>query len=122
MNDDRCIGDILAELADVMAERDENEKLFKAWRSRCLKAEKTLAENRVQHREAIAVLAEKISAVSMKLIDTGNERDRLQRVVDVVQDAFVRPNDNDWKICHGALVVLADALDALEAEKEAVDG
>lgn len=43
------------------------------------------------------------------------ERDRLRAVVNVVRDAFVRPNDDEWKIEHGALVVLADALDALEA-------
>lgn len=43
------------------------------------------------------------------------ERDALAVVVSVVRDAFVRPNDDEWKIDHGALVLLADALDALDA-------
>jgi hypothetical protein len=42
------------------------------------------------------------------------ERDRLRAVVDIVRDVFVRRTDDEWKVDTGALVVLADALDALD--------
>lgn len=49
-------------------------------------------------------------------IDTDGEyRNLLRAVVKAVRDAFIRPNDEEWSICSGALVVLADALDALAA-------
>lgn len=50
------------------------------------------------------------------------ERDRLRAVVDIVRDAFLRSSDDEWKIDSGALVVLADALDALDRSAEATDG
>jgi hypothetical protein len=50
------------------------------------------------------------------------ERDRLRSIVDIVRDAFLRPSDDEWKIDSGALVVLADALNALDGSEEATDG
>jgi hypothetical protein len=44
------------------------------------------------------------------------ERDRLRAIVDIVRDAFLRPDDEEWRIDTGALVVLADALDQLDSD------
>lgn len=66
-----------------------------------------------RHRELKLAIAD-LSEESEPATDLVTERNRMRAVVDVVRDAFVRHSDEQWCISYGALVVLADVLDALD--------
>jgi hypothetical protein len=110
----RAIGDrLLAEIrARIVGDRSDE-----------LREQRDTARSQ---RAALAQRCERLDERRHELHDlltvVETERDRLRSVVDIVRDAFLRPSDDEWKIDSGALVVLADALNALDGSAEATDG
>jgi hypothetical protein len=110
----RAIGDrLLAEIrARIVGDRSDE-----------LREQRDTARSQ---RAALAQRCERLDERRHELHDlltvVETERDRLRAVVDIVRDAFLRPSDDEWKIDSGALVVLADALNALDGSAEATDG
>jgi hypothetical protein len=73
---------------------------------------------RVQRAEAeVERLRKEWHAVNDARRQCSIENSRLRPVVAAVRAAFVRHNDDRWCIAHGALEILAEALDALDSHE-----